>query len=343
MSAPQTNQRKRDHIDIVLNKPVDDQTHVFDRYTLPYRALPETNFSDVDTSCTFFDKDLSFPFIISSMTWGPVEGKKINTHLAEAAEEVGVALWLWSMRVIIEDPTTLDSFNIRALCPTIPLFANVWIIQFNYWFWADECNRLIDAIGADWLFLHVNPMQEIVQPEWDTNFAWLIEKLTTILPKLNAPVIVKETGNGIDWETAAALKSAWVQRIDVSWRWWISWPAVEGWRRDDTIGETIRWLGLYTDEALKQCRQVAWLNLIAGWWIRSWVDIAKAIRLWASIWTAGGPFLKPALDSTEAVIAELLKRKKEYQAALFSSGCNNTQEFIHRYWNIDWSLWASGL
>jgi len=158
------------------------------------------------------------------MTWWPVQGSQINKHLAEAAEHAWVALWLGSMRVVIEDPSTLDTFNCRKYCPSIPLFANVWVVQFNYW------------------------------------FEWLIDKIAKIIPQLNAPVIIKETGNWIDWVTAQKLKQAWVQRI-VEWE-----------RRNDPLGDTIRWLWITTDQALQQCSQIDWLNLIAWGWIRSLME-----------------------------------------------------------------------
>lgn len=322
-----TNQRKLDHINIVLDWTVDDKFHCFEQYQLPYRALPELDLNEVDTSIEFFWKRLSFPFIISSMTWWPNKWSSINKNLAKAAEKAWVALWLWSMRVIIEDPSTIDTFNIRKYCPSIPLFANIGVVQFNYWFGADECNRLIEAINADWLFLHVNPMQEAVQPEGNVNFNKIIEKIATILPKLNAPVIIKETWNWIDWTTAQHLIDAWVQRIDVSWRWWISRPAVEWARRQDRLGDTIRWLGITTDQALLQCKKVEWTRLIAWWWIRSWIDWAKALALGASLFTAWWPFLNPALESSDAVYEELILWKKELQITLFSTGCKNVKEF----------------
>lgn len=131
------------------------------------------------------------------------------------------------MRVVIADPDSASTFDVRSLCPSIPLFANVGLVQLNYGFGADECNRIIDAVRADGLFFHLNALQEAVQPEGDTNFAGLIDKLAAIIPHLNAPVYVKEVGNGIDPHTAQALLDAGVSGIDVSGRGGISWPAVE--------------------------------------------------------------------------------------------------------------------
>jgi isopentenyl-diphosphate delta-isomerase len=243
-----------------------------------------------------------------------------------AAERAWVALWLWSMRVILRKPEALESFNVRALCPTIPLFANMWIVQLNYWYGTDEINHIIDSIQADGIFLHVNPLQEVVQPEWDLNFEGLISKLTDIVPKLHAPVIIKEVGNGIDKTTAQKLYDIGVQRIDVSGLGGTSRPAVEWYRRQDRLARAVKKLGIQTDEAIKQCASIQWLKIIAGWWLRSWVDVAKAMYLWSDIGTAAQPFLDPALESAEAVYEELMLRKKEFQIALFSTGISKVEQ-----------------
>lgn len=314
-----TNQRKLDHINIVLEKDVDDNLSVWDEYDLPYTTLPETDLEDVKTDVEFLWKTLSFPFIISSMTGGPEKGEMINRHLAEASEQAWVALGLGSMRVVIEKPETVASFDVRQYCPSIPLFANLGIVQLNYGYWADEINRLIDCVKADGIFLHINPLQEAVQPEWDTNFNDLIVKLEKILPKIEWEVIIKETGNGMDYETAKLLYEIWVNRIDVSGRWWTSWPAVEWERRQDRLGKTIRHLWIRTDDSLAECSEIDGLHLIAWWWVRTWVDIFKAQCLWAEIATAASPFLRPALESSQAVYDELMLWKREYQIAKWST------------------------
>lgn len=323
-----TNQRKVDHIDIVLDKQVDAYASVRDRYKLPFRSLPEIDLSEVDTSVDFFGRRISFPFVISSMTGGPEKGELINRHLAEACEQASIPLGLWSMRVIIEDPDTLSSFDVRKYCPTIPLFANLGLVQLNYGYSAEQINQLIDMIQADGIFLHINSLQEAVQPEGDTNFSNLIPHLETLLPQLHAPVVIKETGNGIDSHTAQQLADIGVKRIDVSGRGGTSRPAVEGYRRPDRLGKTIQRLWIPTDQALQQCSKIDQLDLIAGWGIRTWVDVAKALMLGASLATAASPFLAPALDSPNAVYDELQLRKKEYQIALFSTSSRTTDEFI---------------
>lgn len=325
MTTPDINQRKNEHIDIVLNKEVEPLPSSFDVYQLPYKALPEIDMNEIDLSAEIFKKALSFPFIIASMTGGPEKGKQINIHLAEAAEEVGVAMGLGSMRATIEKPETLASFNIRSYCPSIALIANVGLVQLNYGFGVKELNAIIDSVEADALYLHVNPLQEAIQPEGDTNFKGLIHKLEKILPKLHAPVIVKEVGTGIDPITAKHLYEIGVKWIDVAGTGGTSWAWVEGYRRKlDSLGYLFRAEGYPTTELVQIIRyDLPKVNLIASGGVRTGVDIAKSIALGANYASCAKPLLAAALDSTEAVVAVLNNFKKELQIAMFMTGCED--------------------
>lgn len=326
---PKNNQiqdRKLQHINIVLNEKVEPLPSSFGKYRMPYKALPEVDMSKIDTSFEWFGKKLSFPFVISSMTGGEDKGKFINRHLAEAAEETGVGLGLGSMRVTIKKPESLTSFQIRKYCPTTPLFANVGLVQLNYGFGADEINQIIDSVEADGIFLHVNPLQEAVQPEGDTNFEGIIEKLSKILPKINGHVVVKEVGTGIDPETASKLKEIGIKWIDLAGTGGTSWPWVEGYRRNDSLGEVFSAQGVPTDEALIEASKIDGLKLIAGGGIRTGIDIAKSIVLGADMATAAKPLLEPALGSTEACVKIINRMKQELIISMFMSGCKNLKE-----------------
>ena len=324
--STQTHDRKIAHINIVREKSVEPVQNVFDAYRWPYKALPEVDLSTVDAVIKFFGKPLSFPFIISSMTGGAQLAEGINKNLAIAAEEVGVALGLGSMRIIIENPDAIKSFAVRDLCPSIPLFANMGLVQLNYGYGADEINRIIDAVDADGIFLHVNPLQEAVQPEGDTNFAGLIKQLEAAIPKVEKPIIVKEVGTGIDRETARQLREIGVEWIDVSGMGGTSWTVVEGHRREDRLGETFAHVGMRTDEALNTVKDIEGLNLIAGGGVRSGLDIAKSLALGATLATAAKPLLEPALESAEACVAELQILKKELEVAMFVAGVASVEQ-----------------
>ncbi|HEX9804650.1 MAG TPA: type 2 isopentenyl-diphosphate Delta-isomerase, partial [Candidatus Dojkabacteria bacterium] len=268
-------------------------------------------------------KTLSFPFLISSMTGGPEKAATINKNLAIAAQETKVALALGSMRVIIRHPESKTSFDIRRDCPDIPLFANLGMIQLNYGFGLDEIKEIVDTIEADGIFLHVNHLQEAIQPEGDTDYKYLLEKLAKIIDDIPVPVLIKEVGAGIDYETAKSLSDIGVKWIDVSGLGGTSWSWVEGYRRDDDLGDVFKAVGIPTDECIQQCKDIPELNLIAGGGIRTGLDIAKSIALGAKIATAAKPLLAPALESPEASINALEKLKKQLEIAMFSAGIGN--------------------
>lgn len=319
-------QRKLQHIKIVLEKDTQPYPSSFDKYVLPHKALPEIDLEEINTTVNFFSKKISFPFIIASMTGGEEFGKTINTNLAMAAEKNNIPLALGSMRVILKKPETLDSFNVRHLCPSIPLFANMGLVQLNYGYGAKEINKLIDIIDADGIFLHINHLQEAIQPEGDTNFKGLVDKLAKILPKIKKPVLIKEVGNGIDKETAKKLSEIGVEWIDVAGGGGTSWPWVEGYRREDDLGDIFKAESIPTDQCLTDCREIEDLKLIACGGIRNGKHIALSLMLGADMASCAKPLLQPALESPEACIKLLGKYKKEFQISMFTMGAKDIEE-----------------
>jgi isopentenyl-diphosphate delta-isomerase len=319
--------RKSEHIKIVLNKETEPNQSPFAKYRLPYKALPEINLSDVDTKINFLNFDLSMPFLISSMTGGPELGETINIHLAEACEHTKTALSLGSMRIILKDTSAIKSFDVKKYCPSIPLIANMGLVQLNYGYGADEINRIIDSVNADAIFLHINPLQESIQPEGDTKFKGLLSKLEKVIPKVNKPILIKEVGTGIDYETAKSLYQIGIKYIDVSGNGGTSWSMVESYRRKDDLGFVFNDFGIPTDEAIISARGIEGLNVIAGGGIRNGVDIAKSIALGAVIATSAGPFLKPAINGSEECIALIEQWKKQLEISMFSTGIRTISEF----------------
>lgn len=316
-------QRKLDHLHIVRERPVEPGPSSFDRFALPYRALPEIDLGAIDTTTTFLGKQLAFPFLISSMTGGPQKAGHINRNLAVAAEEAKVALGLGSMRVIARDPSAAASFQVRDLCPSIPLLANLGLVQLNEGWGAEEINGLIDAVQADGIFLHVNPLQEAIQPEGDTNFAGLVKRLSEVLPHVKAPVIVKEVGAGIDPVSASMLVEAGVTWIDVAGTGGTSWAWVEGYRREDRLGHLFRGVGISTAAALIGARDLPGVQLIGSGGVRSGLDAAKALMLGASLAGSAKPFLEPALEGPAAVASLLKAYHEEFRTAMFCVGAPN--------------------
>ena len=318
--------RKSDHIRINLEEDVrSGLTTGLEHYRFIHEALPEINLSDVDLSQTLFNRRIKAPVLISSMTGGTESAGKINRILAEAAQVTGVAMGVGSQRVALEHPETVGSFQIRSLAPDSLLFANLGAVQLNYRYGVDECRRAVDMIEADALILHLNALQEAVQPEGDTIFAGLLDKIETVCKSLPVPVIAKEVGWGFSARTASLLASAGVQAIDIAGAGGTSWSQVEMHRATSEsqarlAAAFLDW-GIPTAESILQVRQAApGLIIFASGGLRSGVDIAKCIALGAQLGGMASPFLKAAVQSLEATIQTIEEVSREIQICMFATG-----------------------
>jgi isopentenyl-diphosphate delta-isomerase len=328
-------QRKKDHIDICLNKNVEPYKNhsIWSSWEIPYTAMPEVDLSKVDTSTTFFGWKISFPFIVSSMTGGEAHGREINENVAKACEAEGVPFGLGSMRIVNRYPSSAYTFDVKSFCPTTPMFANIGIVQLNYGFGPAEVNKIIKSVNADGLFVHLNHTQEACQPEGDTNFENLLEKFQALLPHIKVPVVVKGVGHGIERALVERFLEMGVSFVDVSGTGGTSWAWIEGRRQpydreEENLGFLFRDVGIRTDVCLQQCRSLKanGLKLIAGGGIRNGLDIAKAICLGADYATAAMPFLAAALESSDAVRKVLQRMKREFQVAMFACGAKNVDQ-----------------
>jgi isopentenyl-diphosphate delta-isomerase len=264
--------------------------------------------------------------LISSMTGGTAEARLINRTLAEAAQLVGMAMGLGSMRAAIEDETLVNTYQVRDVAPDVLLFANIGAVQLNYGFSLDECQRAVDMIEADALILHFNALQEAVQPEGDGNFAGLLDKITQICRALPVPVVAKEVGWGVSEATARRLVEAGVSAIDVAGAGGTSWSQVEMYRAPTArlariAGAFIDW-GIPTSASIRYCRQAApELPIISSGGIRNGIDVAKSIALGAQIAGIAGDFLRAADREGVAGVVDLAETiTDELRVAMFACG-----------------------
>jgi len=322
----QTSARKADHIRINLEEDVrSNLTTGFERYHFTHLALPELNLEDIDLESEIFNRRLNAPILISSMTGGTDKAARINRTLAEAAQETKIAMGLGSQRAAIDDPQLQSTFQVRQYAPDILLFANLGAVQLNYGYSLKECQQAVEMIDADALILHLNPLQEAVQPEGDGNFAGLLAKIEGVCKNLSVPVIVKEVGWGISAKTAHQLAEAGVSAIDVAGAGGTSWSQVEMHRSNDPYqarlaGAFIDW-GIPTTQALINVQSaVPGMTIFASGGVRDGIDIAKSIALGASLGGMASPFLKAANDSLEATIARIQLIQKQIHVAMFASG-----------------------
>jgi isopentenyl-diphosphate delta-isomerase len=322
--------RKADHIRINLDEDVgfDRLTASFEDYRFIHQALPELDLKAIDLTTRLFNKSLKAPVLISSMTGGTDQARQINLNLAWAAQAYGVAMGLGSQRAGLAHPETADTFKVRHVAPDILLFANLGAVQFNYGYGVDECQRTVDMIEADALILHLNPLQEAVQPEGDVNFDGLARKIEAVCKQLDVPVIAKEVGWGISEQAARMLADAGVSAIDVAGSGGTSWSQVEMFRAPDDLHKRVaaafRDWGIPTAQSIRMVKRAApQLPIIASGGIRSGIDIAKAMALGASLGGMAGPFLKAATISSDAVAETLEETIRVLRIAMFAAGAGD--------------------
>jgi isopentenyl-diphosphate delta-isomerase len=327
--------RKADHIRINLEEDVrSGLTTGLERLHFVHRALPNLDRAEIDPGVSVFGKKLQAPLLISAMTGGTAEAGRINRILAEAAERTGIAMGVGSQRAALENPGLAETFQVRAAAPNALLFANLGAIQLNYGYTADHCRRAVDMIEADALVLHLNPLQEAVQPEGDTNWAGLLPKIEQVCRALPVPVIAKEVGWGFSQQDARLLADSGVAAIDVAGAGGTSWSQVEM-HRAETESQArlaaafIDW-GIPTAEAVRNVRTAAPdLMVIASGGLRTGIDIAKCIALGASLGGMAGPYLKAAAVSLELVVETISEIRRELEVCMFAAGAAGVDALQH--------------
>lgn len=319
--------RKLSHIEACLHESVEYTTRTtgFERYDLPYAALPETDLATVDTACGLLGKPLAAPVLIGAMTGGAQLSARINTNLAIAARELGIGVMLGSQRVMLSDPSATASFAVREHAGDALLVGNLGIGQLNKGYGAAELRRAVTEIGADALALHTNPLQESCQEGGDTDFSGLLAILPSLLADVGYPVLLKEVGHGISAPVAAAAAEAGFAAVDVAGAGGTSWARVEQLvRHGSVVSPDLAEWGIPTATALVDARAaVRDTPLIASGGIRSGVDAAKALALGADAVAVARPLLAPAVDSPEAVLAWLRRFLDELRVSMHCVGAGS--------------------
>lgn len=323
---PSVASRKDDHIRINLEEDVQSSTTTgLERYRFIHQALPELDLESIRTDQTLFGRRIAAPLLISSMTGGTEKAAIINRYLAEAAQARGIAMGVGSQRAALENPDQAESFQVRRYAPDVLLFANLGAVQLNYGYGVDQCRRAVDMIEADALVLHLNPLQEALQPEGDTRFAGLLAKIETVCRELAVPVVVKEVGWGISTQAARQLVDAGVAAIDVAGAGGTSWSQVEmhriqvPWRAE--VARAFRNWGIPTAESIRMVRSCApEIPIIASGGLRDGIDVAKCIALGATICGMAGRFLKAAAVSLEETLQAIDAVHQTLRICMFAAG-----------------------
>jgi isopentenyl-diphosphate Delta-isomerase len=324
--APDIMKRKEEHVRAALEQAALTHRGVFENYRVIHNALPEIDLDSIDASCEFLGKKLRVPLMIGSITGGPRLADKINENLARAAQQMGVALALGSAKVAIRDASALPSFQVRGLCPDVPLLANLGLVDLGVAFDMDECAKLVDDIKADALIFHINPVHEALQAEGNTRFSGLLDRLKNAVSHLHVPVVVKEVGHGINANVFSRVDACGVYAIDVAGSGGTSWGMIEGDRAaDPSLAGACRtfsdW-GVPTGAILKKLQgRIGNARLIASGGLSTGVDLFKSVCLGANLGAMSLAFLKPATESADEVARTLQQVILEFRIAMFSTGC----------------------
>ena len=339
-----TAERKHHHVEICLHDDVrfSGKTTGFEHIELEHNAVPEINFSEIDLATTFLGHRINYPFMISSMTGGYTKAADLNRSIAETSEKLKIPLGVGSMRQALENDNFRQSFSIvRQAAPSIPVLANIGAPEIAGGVSKQDILSLIDIVAADALIVHLNPAQELFQPEGNTDFSHFLNNLEEIGSALPIPIIAKEVGCGISAETAKKLIDAGAAVIDVAGAGGLSWQKVEEVRYLRQFGEDRRFSpsaldtllnwGIPTSRcladiaAMKQ-REPRYepIEIIASGGIANGIDIAKAIALGADIAASAGMMLKALhhniLEQT------ILTWMNDLKAAMFLTGSRTIRD-----------------
>jgi isopentenyl-diphosphate delta-isomerase len=320
--------RKADHINLALqSEHQSPHGSGFDRLRFEPNPLPQMALEEIDLSSSFLQRTIAAPFLIGAMTGGCDNGELINRHLAEAAQACDIPMAVGSQRAALELGIEQE---VRRWAPSAILLGNLGATQLQKQ-GLDMAQRAVDSIQANGLVIHLNPLQELVQPNGDRDWNMVLEAIEHCVANLSVPVIVKEVGAGIGPGSAQRLLNAGVQWIEVAGRGGTSWASIElarngSARECEVAAPFIDW-GMDTVELLPAVHAACpTLNLIGSGGVRHGLDIARCVRLGAQTTALAQPFLEPALESTEAVVEKIAILQEQLRWAMFLTGSQNQSQ-----------------
>ena len=330
-------ERKADHIDICIKERIAPDHNYWNDIKLVHEALPEVDYDDIDTSTVFLGRRLQLPFMVTAITGGFPGATRINANIAEACSRMGVGMGVGSQRaalqgIDVESYTVINDYD-------VPLkVANLGAPQLisqpgKEPFTEEDLDQALEMIGAHVLAIHLNYLQEVVQPEGDKRSVGCHERIREVAR--SRPIMVKETGAGISTATAQRLKGIGVRALDVSGMGGTSFSAVEMHRARkaqdrirERIGETFFDWGIPAPASLRMA-QVG-LPLVASGGIEDGLQAAKALVLGADLAGTANSVLKEAMVSADAVEAKLQEMAEELRVAMMLTGCRTWKQLPDR-------------
>ncbi|RNC85395.1 MAG: type 2 isopentenyl-diphosphate Delta-isomerase [Balneola sp.] len=326
-------QRKKDHVELTVTEGTQySQSSGFDRFNFVHNALPEVDYNEVSTEATLLGRSFAFPLFISSMTGGYAEAGPVNAIIAEFCEQFNLPFGVGSQRAMLEDVSVIKTFSIvREKAPTAFIAANIGGAQLVGGFSKDAIMKITGSIEADAIIIHLNPLQELMQPEGDTNFKGVLEGIEQLVNDAHVPVLVKETGAGISKYVAKRLLNAGVEVIDVAGAGGTSWAKVENYRSSNkNPNHSFDNWGIPTAQCIRDISSLQWersFELIASGGIRTAHDIAKSLCLGATFTASAQPVIKAISESGLEGLEILFEVwKKDLKIILTLLGCSTLKE-----------------
>jgi isopentenyl-diphosphate delta-isomerase len=323
------------HVEICLTRAVEtDIPTGFERYELA-GDLPGFPMEALDTSTSLFGRRLALPLFISSMTGGGARSRELNFRLAEAAQLRGLGMAVGSQALMLRDPASAESYQVRKVAPDILLFADLGLVHLNYGLDRSGCLRAVEEIEADALMLYVNPMHEAYQKAGDLDFTGLLLRLGELLEDFPYPVILKEVGFGFSRAALARLTAPLGGRLPVSRRLagvdvaglgGTHWGRIEAFLDGRSLPIHLEVLGTPTAASLAGAVELlggAGCLVFASGGIRNGVEMAKALGLGADAVGIGLPFLRWAAESRERLDAGIAALESELRLAMWHAGARD--------------------
>ncbi len=339
-------ERKQHHIDICRTQDVESRTKGYDGFFLAPEALPDFSPEHLDTRRKFLGQVFSWPFLITGMTGGVRDGQLINETLALLAERWNIPMGLGSQKLMLKDPSSKRLFDVRKVAPRVFLIGNIGAVSFNYGVEIDDIVRMTEELELNACAVHLNALQEQIQPEGERNFENLLPQIETLVRRLPVPVVVKEVGSGMTAETCRRLFSAGVAAVDVGGSGGTSWSVIEGKRGDHLthrLGELFRNWGLSTLDSVRECAPVARAfglaparDVVATGGVRDGVHAAVLLGLGAQMCGVGLPFFRAVVNPPQGCTPEdSLEQEMKFftrslRIAMYCSGAQKIDDLSSR-------------
>jgi len=342
----QIKRRKREGIEIPLNENIQGRTAstYLEYVKLLHNALPEINYDQIDLSIEFLNRSFSAPLIIDSMTGGTDEAFVINKRLGLIAERYGLGMGLGSQRAGLKSDKLVESYSIaRKVAPNAFLIANIGGAQLSDGLSNSDILKIIKMIDANALAIHLNPLQELIQPEGEPRFKGILKKISNLVNEVEIPIIVKEVGSGISADVAIKLEKRGMNSINVAGAGRTSWAGIEKIRADQhneyiksQLGELFWDWGIPTALSILLVSNSVKIPVIASGGLRNGLEIAKCLILGANVCAMAFPFLKRASKSEEELEKFTQLILSEIRSTMFLLGAKDVHSLKNtRYILID--------